>query len=316
MAEEKFNAPFKGRSLLTWLDWEPEEILKILSIAEQVKKEAHNNEVHQRFRGKTIALIFEKRSTRTRSSFETAFGEEGGYPVFLSTQDIQLGSKESVEDTAQVLGRMYSAIEFRGYKQDHVEKLAKFSGIPVINGLTDEFHPTQVLADVLTLKENFGHLKGLTLTYSGDGRNNMAVSLMIICAKLGINFTVLSPKELFPSDAIVKRCAPFAKVSGAKITITDDLSLVKGTDCIYTDVWTSMGEESLKETRTKLLTPYQVNKKLVKAAEKNEVIFLHCLPAIKGEEVTKEVFESNYSRVWDQAENRKHTIKAIMLAII
>jgi len=279
MTEEKFSTPFKGRSLLTWLDWEPEEILKILSIAEQVKKEAHNNEIHQRFLGKTIALIFEKRSTRTRSSFETAFGEEGGYPVFLSTQDIQLGGKESVEDTAKVLGRMYNAIEFRGYKQEHVEKLAKFSGIPVINGLTDDFHPTQVLADVLTLKETFGNLKGLTLSYSGDGRNNMAVSLMIICAKLGINFTVLSPKELFPSKSIVERCTPFAKASGAKIIISDDLSLVKGSDCIYTD-------------------------------------FLHCLPAIKEEEVTNDVFESDYSKVWDQAENRKHTIKAIMLALI
>lgn len=316
MKQEKFDTPFKGRSLLTWLNWEPNEILKILSIAEQVKKEAHNGEIHQRFIGKTIALIFEKRSTRTRSSFETAFGEEGGYPAFLSTQDIQLGGKESVQDTARVLGRMYSAIEFRGFKQDHVKKLAEFSGIPVINGLTDEFHPTQVLADVLTLKENFGYLKGLTLAYCGDGRNNMAVSLMIICAKLGINFSIVSPKELFPSQELIDTCTPFANASGAKITISENVLLVKNADCIYTDVWTSMGEESQKQTRQTLLAPYQVNKRLMESTGKKSSIFLHCLPAIKGEEVTEEIFEGTSSKVWDQAENRKHTIKAIMLALI
>ncbi|OJF77586.1 MAG: ornithine carbamoyltransferase [Treponema sp. CETP13] len=316
MIREKFDAPFKGRSLLTWLTWEPDEILTILAIAEQVKAEAHKGEVHQRFVGKTIALIFEKRSTRTRSSFETAFGEEGGYPAFLSTQDIQLGGKESVQDTARVLGRMYNAIEFRGFKQEHVEKLAEFSKIPVINGLTDEFHPTQVLADVLTLKENFGYLKGLTLAYCGDGRNNMAVSLMIICAKLGINFIIISPKELFPSQELINTCTPFAKASGAKITISENVLLVKNADCIYTDVWTSMGEESQKQTRQTLLAPYQVNKKLMKLTGKDNTIFLHCLPAIKGEEVTEEIFEGQSSKVWDQAENRKHTIKAIMLALI
>jgi ornithine carbamoyltransferase len=316
MHAEKFNSPFKGRSLLNWIDWTPEEITQILDYAFLVKKQSHKGEVHQRFLGKTIALIFEKRSTRTRSSFETAFGEEGGHPVFMSTQDIQLGGKESVQDTARVLGRMFSAIEFRGFKQEHVEQLAKYSGIPVINGLTDDYHPTQVLADVMTLKEQFGTLKGLTLCFCGDGRNNMARSLMLICAKLGINFSLFAPKELSPRQDIIDICKPFAEASGAKISISDQKSVVKGADCIYTDVWVSMGEEALKEERTKLLRPYQVNKALMDATGKPNTIFLHCLPAVKEQEVTEEVFESPASKVWDQAENRKHTIKAIMLALI
>ena len=313
---EKFDTPFKGRSLLSWVDYTPEEILQILDYAFLVKKQAHAGEVHQRFLGKTIALIFEKRSTRTRSSFETAFGEEGGHPVFMSTADIQLGGKESVKDTARVLGRMFSAIEFRGFKQEHVKQLAEYSGVPVINGLTDDFHPTQALADVMTLKENFGTLKGLHLAFCGDGRNNVARSLMLISAKLGIDFTIVSPKELFPPEDIQQICAPFAQKSGAKITISDDLAVVKGADCLYTDVWVSMGEESLKEERTKLLSPYQVNKKLMEATGKQSTIFMHCLPAVLGQEVTEDVFESPASKVWDEAENRKHTIKAIMLALI
>src|SRR5574344_1535547 len=228
MHAEKFNTPFKGRSLLNWIDWTPEEITTILNYAFLVKKQAHKGEVHQRFLGKTIALIFEKRSTRTRSSFETAFGEEGGHPVFMSTQDIQLGGKESVQDTARVLGRMFSAIEFRGFKQEHVEALAKYSGIPVINGLTDTFHPTQALADIMTLKENFETLKGLTLCFCGDGRNNVARSLMLICSKLGIDFSVYCPKELSPHQDIIDICTPFADASGAKITISDQISVVKG----------------------------------------------------------------------------------------
>ena len=316
MHAEKFNTPFKGRSLLNWIDWTPEEITTILNYAFLVKKQAHKGEVHQRFLGKTIALIFEKRSTRTRSSFETAFGEEGGHPVFMSTQDIQLGGKESVQDTARVLGRMFSAIEFRGFKQEHVEQLAKYSGIPVINGLTDEYHPTQALADIMTLQEQFGHLKGLHLCFCGDGRNNVARSLMLICAKLGIDFSVFSPKELFPHQDIIDICKPFAEKSGAKITISDEKSVVKGADCLYTDVWVSMGEEALKEERTKLLRPFQVNKALMDATGKPDTIFLHCLPAIKEQEVTEDVFESSASKVWDEAENRKHTIKAIMLALI
>ena len=316
MKAEKFKTPFKGRSLLNWIDWTPEEILKILDYALLVKKQAHKGEVHQRFLGKTIALIFEKRSTRTRSSFETAFGEEGGHPVFMSTADIQLGGKESVQDTARVLGRMFSAIEFRGFKQEHVEQLAKYSGIPVINGLTDDFHPTQVLADVMTLYEHFGYLKGLTLCYCGDGRNNMARSLLLICSKLGINFSIFCPAELNPDQKIQDICAPFAKASGATITISSEKNVVKNADCLYTDVWVSMGEEALKEQRCSLLEPYQVNRELMNLTGKESSIFLHCLPAVKGQEVTEEVFESSCSKVWDEAENRKHTIKAIMLALI
>lgn len=313
---ETFKAPFKGRSLLNWIDWTPEEIEKLLNLAIQVKAEAHRGEVHQRFLGKTIALIFEKRSTRTRSSFETAFGEEGGHPVFMSTDDIQLGGKESVKDTARVLGRMFSAIEFRGFKQSHVEELAKYSGIPVINGLTDEFHPTQALADIMTLKENFETLKGLTWAFCGDGRNNVARSMMLISAKMGINFSIYSPKELFPDQQIIDICKPFAEKSGAKIQISDKIDVVKGADALYTDVWVSMGEEALKDQRIKLLSPFQVNSDLMKATGKPNTIFLHCLPAVKGQEVTEEVFESTASRVWDEAENRKHTIKAIMLGLI
>jgi len=313
---ENFKAPFKGRSLLNWIDWSPAEISKLLDISSQVKGESHRGEIHQRFLGKTIALIFEKRSTRTRSSFETAFGEEGGHPVFMSTDDIQLGGKESIKDTARVLGRMFNAIEFRGFKQEHVEQLAEYAGIPVINGLTDEFHPTQVLADVMTLRETFETLKGLHLVFCGDGRNNVARSLMLICSKLGIDFSIFSPKELFPDKKICTICDPFAKESGAKITVSDDISVVKGANCLYTDVWVSMGEESLKEHRIQLLHSYQVNADLMQAARNKDVIFMHCLPAVKGQEVTEDVFESTASRVWDQAENRKHTIKAIMLGIM
>lgn len=312
---ENFKAPFKGRSLLNWIDWTPNEINTLLDLAIQVKAESHKGEIHQRFLGKTIALIFEKRSTRTRSSFETAFAEEGGHPVFMSTDDIQLGAKESVKDTARVLGRMFSAIEFRGFKQSHVEELAEYSGIPVINGLTDEFHPTQALADIMTLKETFGTLKGLHWVFCGDGRNNVARSMMLISAKMGIDFSIYSPKELYPDSEIIKICEPFAKNSGAKIQISDKIDIVKGADALYTDVWVSMGEENLKDQRIKLLEPFQVNSALMKSTGK-DTVFLHCLPAVKGQEVTEEVFESKSSKVWDQAENRKHTIKAIMLGII
>lgn len=312
---ENFKAPFKGRSLLNWIDWTPNEINTLLDLAIQVKAESHKGEIHQRFLGKTIALIFEKRSTRTRSSFETAFAEEGGHPVFMSTDDIQLGAKESVKDTARVLGRMFSAIEFRGFKQSHVEELAEYSGIPVINGLTDEFHPTQALADIMTLKETFGTLKGLHWAFCGDGRNNVARSMMLISAKMGIDFSICSPKELYPDSEIIKICEPFAKNSGAKIQISDKIDIVKGADALYTDVWVSMGEENLKDQRIKLLEPFQVNSALMKSTGK-DTVFLHCLPAVKGQEVTEEVFESKSSKVWDQAENRKHTIKAIMLGII
>ena len=330
---EKFDTPFKGRSLLNWIDYTPEEILQILDYALLVKKQARANEIHQRFLGKTIALIFEKRSTRTRSSFETAFGEEGGHPVFMSTDDIQLGGKESVKDTARVLGRMFSAIEFRGYKQKHVEELAKYSGVPVINGLTDEFHPTQALADVMTLKEHFGYLKGLKMAFCGDGRNNVARSLMLICSKLGIDFSIYSPKELFPDQAIIDICQPFAEKSGAKISISNEISVVKAADCLYTDVWVSMGEpEEVWAERITLLSPYQVNAGLMAEAGEN-CIFMHCLPAfhdwktkvgnnmgrkygMKALEVTDDVFEGPKSVVFQEAENRLHTIKAVMMATL
>ncbi|GHV18579.1 ornithine carbamoyltransferase [Spirochaetia bacterium] len=304
----------KGRSLLTWLDYSADEIRSLLDLAKQVKGEQHRGEVHQRFVGKTLALIFEKRSTRTRCSFETAFGEEGGHPVFLSTQDIQLGGKESVEDTARVLGRMFSAIEFRGFKQSTVETLARYSGIPVFNGLTDLYHPTQALADIQTLEENFGDSKGRTLVYSGDGRNNVARSLMVICAKLGITITVITPASLNPDAELIEKCSGIAAKTGAEIRITPDLAAVKGADAIYTDVWVSMGEEEKKDERLTLLTPFQVNQSLMDKTGRKDTIFLHCLPAVKGEEVTFDVIEGPQSRVWDQAENRKHTIKAIMLA--
>ena len=313
---ETFKAPFKGRSLLNWIDWSPDEIETLLDIACTVKAEAKRGEVHARFAGKTIALIFEKRSTRTRSAFESAFGEEGGHPVFMSTQDIQLGAKESVKDTARVLGRMFNAIEFRGFKQEHAEELSLWSGVPVINGLTDAFHPTQALADVMTLKERFGTLKGLKWCFCGDGRNNVARSLMLISAKLGIDFSVYSPKELFPDEAIQNICAPFAAQSGAKITLGEDKSVVRGADCLYTDVWVSMGEEALKDARTKLLSPFRVTEELMRETGKSTSVFMHCLPAVKGEEVSEAVFESKASIVWDEAENRKHTIKAIMLGIM
>ena len=313
---ETFKAPFKGRSLLNWIDWSPDEIETLLDIACTVKAEAKRGEVHARFAGKTIALIFEKRSTRTRSAFESAFGEEGGHPVFMSTQDIQLGAKESVKDTARVLGRMFNAIEFRGFKQEHAEELSLWSGVPVINGLTDAFHPTQALADVMTLKERFGKLKGLKWCFCGDGRNNVARSLMLISAKLGIDFSVYSPKELFPDETIQNICAPFASQSGAKITLGEDKNVVRGADCLYTDVWVSMGEEALKDARTKLLSPFRVTEELMRETGKSTSVFMHCLPAVKGEEVSEAVFESEASIVWDEAENRKHTIKAIMLGII
>ncbi len=313
---ETFRIPFKGRSLLNWATWEPEEITAVLDIAFQVKAEAHRGEAHSRFSGKTLALIFEKRSTRTRCAFETAFAEEGGHPVFLSVDDIQLGAKESVKDTARVLGRMFSAIAFRGYRQRHVEELAEYAGVPVMNALTDAFHPTQALADMMTLKEQCGELKGLHLAFCGDGRNNVARSLMLVCAKLGIHFSVFAPRALQPDTDFFENCASFAKTSGAKIQISDRMSIVTGADCLYTDVWTSMGEENMADERVNVLTPFQVNDALMQATGKRDTIFMHCLPAVQGQEVTESVFESTASKVWDQAENRKHSIKAIMLSII
>ncbi|MDR2471776.1 MAG: ornithine carbamoyltransferase [Treponema sp.] len=304
----------RGRSLLTWLDYTPGEIRFLLDLSRRVK--AEGGEPRRRFAGKTLALLFEKRSTRTRCAFETAFGEEGGHPVFLSTADIQLGAKESVEDTARVLGRMFSAVQFRGFRQSTAETLARYAGVPVYNGLTDSFHPTQVLADVMTLEENAGTPKGRKLCFVGDGRNNVARSLMVIASKLGIHFTVVTPAALCPDGALVDRCAPLAAESGARLRVTEDTAELEGADAIYTDVWTSMGEEDRKAEREALLRPYQVNPALMAKSRRAETIFLHCLPAVKGEEVTEDVIDGPFSRAWDQAENRKHTIKAILLATL
>jgi ornithine carbamoyltransferase len=306
------GATLKGRSLLTWLDYTPAEIRYLLELAKRLKTEKPG----RRFEGKSIALIFEKRSTRTRCAFETAFGEEGGHPVFLSTQDIHLGVKESLEDTARVLGRMFDALQFRGFKQATAETLAAYTGKPVYNGLTDDFHPTQALADVMTLEESGGPGAGKTLCFVGDGRNNVARSLMVICAKLGIHFTVICPPSLKPDGALLERCAPAAAASGAQIRISAETGAVAGADAVYTDVWVSMGEEAIRDERVRLLSPYQVNRDLMEKTGKPGSVFLHCLPAIKGKEVSVEVIEGPRSRVWDQAENRKHTIKAIMLATL
>ncbi len=307
----------KGRSFLTLKDYSPEEISFLLDLSHQVKRERKSLNIMLRFRGKTLALLFEKRSTRTRCAFETAFGEEGGHPVFLSSQDIQLGAKESIEDTARVLGRMFDAIQFRGFKQENVDKLAEFSGVPVYNGLTDLYHPTQILADLMTVQEVFGSLKGRKLVYTGDGRNNVARSLMIGCSKMGVDYTVISPEELQPKNDLVEYCRNFSGESGSKIEIASDISTgVKDADVIYTDVWVSMGEEDKARERMELLRPYQVDSKMMAQTGKSSTIFMHCLPAVKGNEVTFDVIESSCSKVWDEAENRKHTIKAIMLATI
>jgi ornithine carbamoyltransferase len=310
------NMNLKGRSFLTLKDYTQEEIEYLLDLAADLKKKKKQGITGNSLKGKNIALIFEKPSTRTRCSFTVGCIDEGGHPEYLGKNDIQLGYKESVEDTARVLGRMFDGIEFRGFKQDTVEKLAKYSGVPVWNGLTDADHPTQILADFLTLKEQFGKLKGLKLTYVGDGRNNMANSLMIGSAKMGINFTILAPKALWPEQSLVDQCEEYAKVSGSKIEISDSLDAIEGSDAVYTDVWCSMGEEDLAAERIALLKPYQVNDALMAKTKKASTIFLHCLPAVKGKEVTEEVFEHFADVVFDEAENRMHTIKAVMVATL
>lgn len=305
------------RSFLKLLDFTPEEIRYLLDLAHKLKEEKRRNKLKNRFKGKSLAMIFEKRSTRTRCAFETAFAEEGGHPVFLSTDDIQLGEKESVEDTARVLGRMFDAIQFRGFRQEHVEMLASGSGVPVYNGLTDEFHPTQILADFMTMEEVFGRLKGLKVVFVGDTRNNVAVSMMVGCAKMGIHFTALGPKSLAPDAQMVAKCREIAQSTGSRINITDNIDeAVDNADVIYTDVWASMGEESQSRQRSEILAPYQVNDALMEKTGKTESIFLHCLPAVKGQEVTESVIEGPRSYVWDEAENRKHTIKAVMVATL
>lgn len=306
----------KGRSFLTLKDFTPEEIGYFLDLAADLKAKKKQGITGTSLKGKNIALIFEKPSTRTRCAFTIGCIDEGGHPEYLSKNDIQLGYKESVEDTARVLGRMFDGIEFRGFSQDTVEKLAKYSGVPVWNGLTDADHPTQILADFLTLKEQFGKLKGLKLVYVGDGRNNMANSLMIGSAKMGIDFTILAPKSLWPEEELVKKCEEYAKVSASKIVISDSLNAIEGADAVYTDVWCSMGEEDMAAERIAILKPYQVNDALLAKTGKASTIFMHCLPAVKGKEVTEEVFEHFADVVFDEAENRMHTIKAVMVATL
>ncbi|MBO7402307.1 MAG: ornithine carbamoyltransferase [Lachnospiraceae bacterium] len=306
----------KGRSFLTLKDFTPEEIGYLLDLAADLKAKKKKGITGESLKGKNIALIFEKPSTRTRCSFTIGARDEGGNPEYLSDRDIQLGHKESIEDTARVLGRMFDGIEFRGFKQETVEKLAKYSGVPVWNGLTDEYHPTQILADFLTIREQFGRLKGIKLVFVGDGRNNMANSLMIGSAKMGLDFTILAPKSLWPEDSLVELCNGYAKQYGAKITITDDLDAVKGADALYTDVWCSMGEEDKAAERIALLSPFQVNEELFARTGNEKCILLHCLPAVKGKEVTYETFEKRADVVFDEAENRMHTIKAVMVATL
>lgn len=306
----------KGRSFLTLKDYSPEEILYLLDLAAELKAKKKKGITGNSLKGKNIALIFEKPSTRTRCSFTIGCIDEGGHPEYLGKEDIQLGHKESVEDTARVLGRMFDGIEFRGFSQETVEKLAKYSGVPVWNGLTDTYHPTQILADFLTMQEHLGGLKGKKLVFAGDGRNNMANSLLIGSAKVGVHITILAPKELWPEESLVALCKEYAKESGSVITVTEDLDAVKGADAVYTDVWCSMGEEDKAAERVALLRPYQVNEELMARTGKDSTILLHCLPAVKGNEVTADVFEKYAEVVFDEAENRMHTIKAVMVATL
>jgi len=323
----------KGRSFLKLIDFTPQEIDYLLDLSSKLKKEKKEGIRGKSLDGKNIALIFEKCSTRTRCSFMVAAIDEGAHPEFLGKNDLQLGEKETVKDTARVIGRIFDGIEFRGFKHETVEILAEHSGVPVWNGLTDMYHPTQVIADFLTIKEFKGQLKGLKFTYVGDGRNNMANSLLIGAAKMGMDFRIVSPKELFPEDEIVDKGNEIIKETEGKITITDSIDEgVKDSDIIYTDVWVSMGEEAEFETRINLLKSYQVNMDMIKKANK-DVKFMHCLPAfhntetelgqkiyeeygLESMEVSEEVFESEYSIVFEQSENRMHTIKAIMVATL
>ena len=304
-----------GRSLLTLWDYSRDEVERLVDLAIRLKADRRSGRRERRLEGYTLAMIFEKRSTRTRASFETAFGEEGGYPVFLSTDDIHLGVKEDLADTARVLGRMFDCIEFRGFRQDTAEALAEHSGVPVYNGLTDLYHPTQVLADLMTLREERGSLAGARLAYVGDGRNNVARSLMIGCAKTGVSFSVGTPDELPPDGDLVERCREIGAQTGAEILVTaDPREAVAAAHAVYTDVWASMGEEAQTEERERLLRPFQVDARLMEATGGRDSVFLHCLPAVKGKEVTEDVFEGERSRVFEQAENRKHTIKAVILS--
>lgn len=324
----------RGRSFLKLLDFTPAEIRYLLDLARDFKNLKRAGVLHKKLEGKNVAILFEKDSTRTRCAFEVGAMDLGMGVTYLGPTGSQMGKKESIADTARVLGRMYDGIEYRGYAQEIVEELSRYAGVPVWNGLTTEFHPTQILADLLTIEEKFGRLKGLNFVYMGDARNNMGNSLMVGCAKMGLNFTACAPKELFPAEELVKECREIAKESGSVITLTEDvMEGTKGAHIIYTDVWVSMGEaDEVWEARINKLTPYQVNSAVMANADET-AIFMHCLPAfhdlktvigkqmgerfgIKEMEVTDEVFESKQSVVFDEAENRMHTIKAVMAATI
>lgn len=322
---------FQGRNFLKEIDFTKEELHYLIDFAIHLKDLKKRGIPHEYLKGQNIALLFEKTSTRTRSAFTVAANDLGAAPEFLGANDIQLAKKESVEDTARVLGSMFDGIEYRGFSQEVVETLGKHAGVPVWNGLTDEWHPTQMIADFMTLKEAFGKLEGLKLVYCGDGRNNMGNSLLVTGAMLGVNTTIAAPKQLFPDQAIIALAEKYAKDSGAQVVVTEDIqTAVRDADAVYTDVWVSMGEEDKFEERVNLLHPYQINKKLVDKIE-GDYIFLHCLPAfhdtttvygqnIKDQfgysemEVTDEVFRSQQARQFEQAENRMHSIKAIMAA--
>ncbi len=323
----------KGRNFLTLLDYSKEEIEYLLDLAAELKDKKKNGIPVDIHRGKNVALIFEKTSTRTRCSFEVAANDLGMGSTYLDPKASQIGKKESIADTARVLGRMFDAIEYRGYGQEIVEELADKAGVPVWNGLTNEFHPTQLLADMLTIREKFGKIEGITFAYLGDARYNMGNSIMIACAKMGMHFIACTNKKYFPDRKLVERCKEIAKESGATITLTEDVNDVKGADVVYTDVWVSMGEpDEIWEERIKDLTPYRVTSEVMKIAG-DKAVFMHCLPAfhdlntetgriIKEKygldemEVTDEVFESAQSVVFDEAENRMHTIKAVMYATL
>ena len=324
----------RGKSYLKLLDFTPAEIRYLLDLSKDFKSMKRSGVPHKYLDGKNIVLLFEKTSTRTRCSFEVAGRDLGMGVTYLDPGSSQMGKKESIPDTARVLGRMYDGIEYRGYSQQLVEELARYSGVPVWNGLTDQFHPTQMLADLLTIEEKLGRLKGINFTYMGDARNNMGNSLMVACAKMGLNFTACAPKALFPAQELVDTCRAIAAENGCTVTLSEDVK--EGTanaDVIYTDIWVSMGEpEGVWAERISLLAPYQVNA-AVMANARDTAIFMHCLPSfhdtrttigaeiakkfgISEMEVTDEVFESKQSVVFDEAENRMHTIKAVMYATL
>jgi len=326
----------KNRSFLKLLDFAPAEIKFLLNLSVDLKKAKYAGTEQPRLKGKNIALIFEKTSTRTRCAFEVACFDQGANVTYLGPTGSQIGAKESMKDTARVLGRMYDGIEYRGFGQAIVEELGKYAGVPVWNGLTDEFHPTQILADIMTMMEHSDKpVKQISYAYLGDARFNMGNSLLVGGAKMGMDVRIVAPKSLHPSKELVDQCMEVAKQTGARITITDDVAAgVKGVDFIHTDVWVSMGEpDSVWEERIQLLKPYQVNAETMKLSGNSQVKFMHCLPAfhnretkvgeeifkkygLDGMEVTEDVFESDASIVFDQAENRLHTIKAVMVATL